>query len=314
MTELVTIDNRHRESYVGQGLLGENWGAERNQILDFLEIAYHNVADGRGQNYGIWRKAREDVGDLFTAKFNAVGLESARGFYDHLMKKLTPAGRDSVPTDHIRLVEAFFTDYTEALCEHIAYRHLYDGNNHIYFTGPTGLGKSSCAISLANWIKPIREDELENCVNLDLSELPHKVKGKLPRQTVIQDEVLALAGEGARTIMSMFNNLQDTLRASGVNFFVISPSKVEHATIQMRLEAVAWNPREGFTVFLAWMEDMPLGLVALPWAPDHLWKPYSAFKARNVERSMSGAFRDTGYIARTGMDAFANEKLVRYLT
>ena len=66
-------------------------------------------------------------------------------------------------------------------------------------------------------------------------------------------------------------------------------------------------------MFLVWLEGVPHGVAALPWARKDLWNAYGPWKAKNVERTKAGQFRDNTYLARTAVHAFADERLTKFL-
>ncbi|MEA3200982.1 MAG: hypothetical protein QOE90_2410 [Thermoplasmata archaeon] len=303
-----------RRPWTGRALLGRNWEANREYATQILSAAYNQIADKPAENWALWQGVRRKLTAVLTERWRASGLRTARMYHDALMSRVAPLEPSRKPGEHVALVHALLTDYNDPFAEHCEYRHDNDGNVHLEITGHTGMAKSSCAISIADWLSPIEPARLRDHVNFDLSELHKRLKGKRARETVIQDEYLALSGEGARTDQARFANLEDTLRASGVNLFVLSPRRQDHATMQARLEALAWNRAQRWTGFLVWVEDTPLGMLSVPWCRPELWAEYKAFKAANTDRTLSGAFRDERHIARTGLQVLDDERVIRYLT
>jgi len=197
--------------------------------------------------------------------------------------------------------------------EHLIYRLQNSGNVHLDLQGPTGMAKSSCAIAVADWLSPIDPAHLVEHLSFDVSELPAKLKDKPPGATVIQDEYVATAGEGARTFASLFSNLEDTLRASQVNLFRCSPRQHDEGTMQATLELILWNKPKKCSLFLVWLEGTPHGVIALPWCRDELYAAYAPWKAANVKRSLAGHFRDNSYLAKSVLVAFSDQRLVDFL-
>lgn len=308
------VEATSQRVWPGQDLLGRSWEANRDYATQLLSAAYNQVADRPAENWALWQGVRRKLTAVVTERWRASGLKTARMYMDAFLTRVAPLEPSRRPGEHVALVHALLTDYNAAFVEHCDYRHENDGNVHLEITGHTGMAKSSCAIAIADWLSPIEPARLREHVNFDLSELHKRLKGKQPRQTVIQDEYLALSGEGARTDQSRFANLEDTLRASQVNLFVLSPRRQDHATMQARLEAVAWNRRARWTAFLVWAEDTPLGILSVPWCRPELWDEYKKFKAQNTDRTLSGAFRDERHIARTGLQVLEDERVIRYLT
>jgi len=303
-----------RRAWPGRSLLGNSWEANRDYVTRILSAAYNQIAEDPAQNWVLWQAVRAKLSKVLTERWRASGLRTARMYRDALMARAVPPEPSRAPGEHVALVRALLTDYNDAFVEHCEYRQETDGNLHFEVTGHTGMAKSSCAISIADWLSPIDPARVKEYVNFDLSELHKRLKDKKPRETVIQDEYLALTGEGARTDAARFANLEDTLRASQVNLFVLSPRRQDHATMQARLEALFWNRAQRWTAFLVWVEDTPLGMLSVPWCRPELWTEYQAFKKANTARTLSGAFRDERHIARTGLQVLEDERVIRYLT
>lgn len=278
--------------WIGNGLLGTNWSQGREWAIKSLQAAYSRVAEDPVGNLGVWLKVRHQVLDYVRACFTSAGLENAPMYEDALWDRVAPYRPARDDEEHIALVAALLTDYGQRFADHCEYRHRTDGNVHVAWEGHTGSGKSSCAIAVADWMHEIEPDRLNEYVNFDINELPKRLEGKVARETVIQDEFVAVAGDGARTQQMLFMNLEDTLRASGVNLFVCSPRQHDHGTMQCRMEAVGWNRAGQWTAFLCWVEGRPHGLVAVPWCREPLYAAYKKFKDRNVKRTLSGQFKD----------------------
>jgi len=83
--------------------------------------------------------------------------------------------------------------------------------------------------------------------------------------------------------------------------------------MQATLEAVAWNRKRRWTLFLAWVGGEPLGVVPVPWCRAELWREYAAFKARSVDRTKSASFRDRQHVARLAMRMYDDEWIVDHL-
>jgi hypothetical protein len=175
------------------------------------------------------------------------------------------------------------------------------------------MGKSSCAIALADELDPIEPLDLERHLSIDLGDLPTKLRNKRRRQTVIQDELPAGAGEGSRTQENLAQNIEDTLRASGINLFWIKPSYQGRTTTQCALELILWNPTQKASLFVMWVDSQAVGVVARSWARKELWDVYKPWKEANVERTKAGIFRDNSYLARTASRAFRDPRLIDFL-
>ncbi|MES2153923.1 MAG: hypothetical protein V4510_02195 [bacterium] len=300
--------------WLGEGFLPRHEAGKRADLVQRLSLAYSSVLNTAVENWGLWHKTTKTVEDYLWRYFRRVGLEGP-SFDEHsLAARFTPLLSSPVGAEaHLRLVSALLTDFGEDLADHIRYRLEHQGNVHLSFTGPTGLGKSSCAVSLMDWISEIKPGELVNHLSLDIGDLPGKLRGKRPGQSVLQDEFVQTAGEGSRTLQSLFENLEDTLRASGVNLFVASPRRQEHDSMQAELELILWNPEKKWSLFLVWIAGTPHGVVALPWMRPALYEVYKPWKHANVERSRSGHFKDRTFTARSALRAMDNPDFIEYL-
>ncbi|MHB8632755.1 MAG: hypothetical protein ACYDBQ_02140 [Thermoplasmatota archaeon] len=298
---------------LGDDILPTDLEAEREDVQQVMSVAYRQILSDRTENYKLWYKARIYVTDHLRDVYARAGATAPPWNLRALWSRVSLPAPSADANAHLRLVEALLTDFTSEFCGHIRYRLQNDGNVHIEFSGPTGMGKSSCAIALANWVCPIEPAELEKHLSFDLTELPRKLAGKKPGQTVIQDEFPQLAGDGARTAQMIFQNIEDTLRASQVNLFMLSPRKQEHNTAQCELELILWNRERRFSVFLVWIEGVPHGVVAIPWMPQELWAEYQKWKAKNVGRAKAGQFRDHEFTARSIMDLCADKRFVAFM-
>jgi hypothetical protein len=297
----------------GARYLGADWSAPREQLTMALNIAYRGLSQVRAENYALWVRAIKMAETTVKQWFQAVGLEAPPFHEDSFARRIAPLTPVADHAKHVALVNAVMTDYSARFAEQFAYRLRTSANVHLEITGPTGMAKSSCAISIADWCKRIEPGTLLRHMNFDLPELADRFADKEPGDSVIQDEFLEQTGEGAVNAQKMFMNVEDTLRASQIHFIVCSPRKREHATMQATLEAVAWNRRAKWTAFLVWMNGEPHGLLPVPWCRADLWAEYSAFKARNVDRTKNAAFRDRQHTARTAMRLFEDEWILDHL-
>lgn len=298
---------------IGAGLLPASLERDRNRMLGLLCGAYASILQSKMHNFGLWSALRADVFGSIRTRYREAGLTAAPWNLDALWARVDLRLPSSQPNEHVALVEALLTIKQERFAEHIIYRLATDGNVHIEITGPTGMGKSSCAIALADWIKTILPESLLDHLSFDLSELPTKLSRIDKGAAVIQDEYVATAGEGSRTFLALFANLEDTLRKSQKNLLVLSPRQHDHATMQAKLELILWNREQQFSVFILWLEDHPHGVIALPWAPPDLWDAYGPWKEANVERSVAGHFKDNKYLAKTILRAFEDQRFVDFL-
>ena len=298
---------------VGHGLLTATGRQARTPLTILLGAAYRNLKEDRRENYGLWLGVMQQVQAALLDTFQRHGLHASPVQVQRLLNRVIRMAPADNAESHIRLLSALLTPFDDELAAHIQYRLAYGGNVHFEFSGPTGMGKSSCAIALANWIREIPPAELLKHLSFDLNDLPQKLAGKSPGMTVIQDEFLAMVGDGSRTVQNIITNIEDTLRASQVNLFIVSPEKKEHVTTQAELELILWNPEQQWSLFLVWLDGSPVGVVAIPWMPAALWAVYKPWKADNTARSQAGHFRDHTYIAKAAMRHFADPRFVKYM-
>lgn len=292
---------------------GEATQSIGRKLVIQLQAAYATVMDDRVTNFELWNRTRAQVRHHVLAHLERIGADMPPIYRDLWLKRLAPAMPLMDANNHVELVEAFFTDYAPTLREQIQYRMTTDGNVHLAFAGPPGLGKSSCAIFLADWTKTIPRGHLGDYLSIDVSDLPGKIHGKKRGDTVIQDEYLQAYGDGARTAQAMFDNLEDTLRKSGVNLFRLSPRKQESATMQGELEAVAWNRDGHFSLFMCWAGDKPMGIVLVPWCAKDLYDEYEPWKDQNIDRTMAGQFKDHRVTAQRANALCSDERFIQFM-
>lgn len=283
------------------------------QMLTEMRMAYQRVADERIENVALYEAVQGKWVGRIRSDLDSRGYEAAHMTYDNLYNRIALSYPSARPGEHLDLMRALMTDYTQRFLDHITYRLQNGGNVAIEFTGPTGMGKSSCAIALADWISPIVADELLDHLVFDFGDLTSRLAGKKPGQTVLVDEYVSQSGDGARTVKDVMSNVEDTIRASRVNLFWCSPTKHDHSTSQCALELVLWAPKQKRSLFLVWIDGKVLGTVELPWAPDHLWKVYGGWKSGNVTRSLEGRFRDNHMMGRMIVRLFGNDDFTQFL-
>lgn len=310
MTPQVTIQTQQASAWKPH-----EWAQpdDRDELMIILDAAYREVMDEKWERLGMWDFAMHSIRDAFQETLARHGYESAPLYFDDFLERLGPiAPIDQV--QHMRLVRACFTDCTQRVQQHINYRVDNEGNVLVVFQGVTGSGKSSAAIGLADWMSRIPRGELRKYVNYDRSDLAARLKNKKAGELVVQDEMPQTAGQGARTEAMFWENILDQLRASGVSVAVCTPGGYEHSTVQIVFDAVAWNKKTKHTLFLVWVNGKPIGLTAMPWMAEDLYEPeYKPWKKENLDRVLSGLFRDNTWYARTAVRFFRDPRVVRFL-
>lgn len=220
---------------------------------------------------------------------------------------------------YVRERRAFTRNITKKLDEQVMYRRTHGGNVVFEWTGPTGMGKSSCMLGFMEWHNGLKEivqaggaDALRKHIALDIPALPSKLDGLQAGQAVGMDEQLHLVGEGSRNAMDTLANLEETLRGTGIDIHFASPSLREHTTSQGILEAFAWNPKEKLTYFLVKLalagdpEPMPLGFAALPWCSPETWEAYQPIKRESLERTKRMQFNAASAVLDDQIQTFCS--------
>lgn len=331
-------------------LLAPDLASGRDDLLDALGMGYSAKMGEPMLNFALWKNGQSQIVAAIKERYAAMGLEAAPLLEDSLWMRLELAAPASDPQMHMRLLRAMLTDYTERFWRQFEYRRKHGGNVHGQVVGPTGMAKSSCVGTIADINRPIQPGRLKEHIAIDPSDLAERFRGKVPGDTVWMDELLALFGDGARTLAGMLGNVDDTLRASGVDFWTASPELETTSATQMQLEVVLWSPpavirttapdgtvtthyfcrrcgtpwKGGYckapgcnwhpwSLFIVWVKGVPHGVVGLRWMPAHLWEEYAPWKAGNVERTMKTIFKDRSFTAKQALKILCHPGVVRYL-
>lgn len=296
-----------------RGFLPPDFGARREQTVEALAAAASAIAADNAANFEVWTGVQAEFVAGLRRQYEACGLEAPPFGWDAFWMRVEQPVPGSDVLAYIRLVRALMTDYGDRFCQHVVYRMATNGNVHVSCRGPTGSGKSSCMISLMDWIKPIQPGNLVNHLAFDIHEIPGKLRKLSAGDTLLLDELVGSSGEGSRTNQVLLANLEDTLRASQRNLIIATPGGNDHATMQVDLECIAWNRERKFSVFLVWVDGLPMGVIALPWCDAALYAAYSPWKDNNVQRTLSGQFKDNEQTAKAVMELFEDQRFVEYL-
>ncbi|MFO1534842.1 MAG: hypothetical protein ABR586_04190 [Thermoplasmatota archaeon] len=285
-----------------------------NYVLK-MTLAYGSVASTSAQNWSLWHSQMGEVAAGLEDLYREAGWTAPPAVWDAFWARvdvpLPLSGADAI--QHVRLVRGLFTDYGARLMEHVSYRLGNEGNVHLSVSGPTGMGKSSAAIGLIDDVKRIQRGELLKHVCIDMGKLPAMLRGIQAGEFILMDEYLQLAGEGSRTLQMMWENIEDTIRASGKSIIVCSPQMHDFRTMQLHLELVLWNPAAKASLFLVWIQGQIHGVLARRWMDADLYAEYKPWKDGNVARTESGQFKEASQTARQCMVAFQNERVTQYL-
>lgn len=285
---------------------------EKENVLLHLDAAYREVLDEKWGRLGMWQYTMEYVQDTIAKALERHGFTTAPLYMMAFLERVAPPA-PMVQVEHLRLIKSCMTDVTDTVQRHIRYRVANEGNVHFEFIGRTGSGKSSCALTVADWMSPIPTDQVGDHVNLEFAQVGQKL-AKLKRgEALVQDELLALSGDGAKTTQMALENIMDTLRQSGVSLLTCSPETRDLRTMQAGFEAIAWNTADRRTLFLVHVDGLPVGVTAIPWARPEVWATYKGWKEANTERSRSGHFKDTTALAHAAMRIVGNEDYVEFI-
>lgn len=287
--------------------------AQAEKAVLELGAVYWQLSQESAENFMGWKVVVKKWAQAVVDLHRKEGFVTAPLYHDALLARLEPVFPASDPSAHIDVVRALLTDYSQPTERHILVRQAWGGNVVFEITGPTGMGKSSLAIYIANAGSAIDAARINEYLVFDLSELPSKLATKKPGETVVIDEYVRQSGDGSRTALQMIANLEDQIRASQVNLLWLSPQKQDHSTSQAEFEVVFWNRERQETRCLVWCQGRPRGYVTIPWAPPELWAAYQPWKTEKVQRALSGQFRETTAMARIAMHLFAMPEYVQYM-
>lgn len=298
----------------GDGLLDPALFESRQNLIITMQAAYSNIADERKQNFAIWEAGRTHVGRRLEDRYRQAGWTAPPLVWDAFWKRVALPVQSRDPLAHVELLEALLTNYHDRVLEHCIERLSNNGNIHAAFCGPTGIGKSSCAIALADWLKPIPPERLLGHLFTNDTALPGILSSLTRGDTAIKDETPRLAGEGSITLRSMYENIEDTIRKSGINLFRLSPHPPsEEGTMQLVFEVFAWNPLKRASIALVWVKGRPHGVMALPWCPASLYAVYEPWKDANVESSLAGQFKDNAFLAKQAIALLEDRRFVAFM-
>lgn len=296
------------------GLYDPSLSQDAADFVEAMQVGYAAIGNDNAENLEVWTDLRQEVVGTLRRRYESVGWTAPPLVWDAFWKRLDLPVPSKDPLAHVELIEAITRNAGPRVAEHCVYRLTHAGNVHAAFCGPTGIGKSSCAIGLADWLKPIEPDKLLDHLLINDTDLPARLVGKAPGDTVIKDEAPRTSGEGARTQQSLYENTEDTIRKSGVNLFRLSPHEPsDEGTMQLLFEVFAWNPARKASIALVWVKGRPHGVIAMPWCRAELHSVYEPWKDGNVQASLAGQFKDSGFLAKRALQLFDDPRFVQFL-
>jgi hypothetical protein len=214
-------------------------------------------------------------------------------YHREMLRILTES---SAAEPRLRVLRALERNITSLVKRHHSWRHDHNGNVVWEFSGPTGIGKSSCMLGLLERLNRVKPDELAKHLTIDVPELPNLLPKLQAGSGVAVDEQTHAVGEGSVTQAKVLRNMEDQIRLSGIDIYWASPESQDHATSQGEFVALAANYQEKYTRFLVYLNEVPLGYANLPWCSSAMWSAYSPIKRKNVDRALRATFQATAAI------------------
>ncbi|HUR61951.1 MAG TPA: hypothetical protein VM286_06260 [Candidatus Thermoplasmatota archaeon] len=310
-------------NHTGCDLIPDTYGRERDKLLFYLAAGYADVTGNKAGNFQLWSIANQNVSNYIIEQLQNLGLEMAPWAWDAFVERITPIAPQTDYNQHLALAKALLTNRHCRFFAQFPYRLKTGGNVHTHYIGGTGTGKSSCSLAVIHSVNRIQTGHLRDHLALTNRDLPEAIKriatqikaGTLtPGQGVHKDEEEDTAGEGSATDAKMMRNLENQLRASQINLSTSSPTLEAVATTQGQMVALAWHPKDKWTLFLHYVDNIPLGVVAIRWLPEPYWtQEYTPWKNDNVDRTVAAEFSDAG-LARIAIRVCQDQRFVRYLT
>lgn len=193
--------------------------------------------------------------------------------------------------DRLRILRALERNITSLVHEHHAWRHARNGNVVWEFSGPTGIGKSSCMLGLLERLNHVKPSSLGQHLTIDVPELPTLLPGLPAGSAVAVDEQTHAVGEGSVTQAKVLRSMEDQIRLSGIDIYWASPESQDHATSQGEFVAIGANYEKKYTRFLVYLNEIPLGYANLSWCSDKMWQAYDPIKRKNVDRALRATFQ-----------------------
>ena len=232
------------------------------------------------------------VDDVLDAHY-AQGVETSPLHEQYYRESLRILSESGGAEPRLRILRALENNITTMVREHHAWRHKRNGNVVWEFSGPTGIGKSSCMLGLLENLNHVRPADLDKHLTIDVPELPTLLPGLRAGSGVAVDEQTHAVGEGSQTQAKVLRSMEDQIRLSGIDIYWASPESQDHATSQGEFVAVAANFDKHYTRFLVYLNEIPLGYANLPWCSSAMWAAYAPIKRRNVERALRATFQST---------------------
>ena len=211
-------------------------------------------------------------------------------YYREMLRVLSES---TAAEPRLRILRALERNITPLVKKHHSWRHERNGNVVWEFSGPTGIGKSSCMLGLLESLNRVKPAELAAHLTIDIPELPNLLPKLAAGSGVAVDEQTHAVGEGSVTQAKVLRSMEDQIRLSGIDIYWASPESQDHATSQGEFVAIAANYHEKYTRFLVYLNEIPLGYANLRWCSSAMWAAYSPIKRKNVDRALRATFQAT---------------------
>lgn len=212
-------------------------------------------------------------------------------YYREMLRVMSESGGIE---PRLRVLRALERNITSLVREHHAWRHRRNGNVVWEFSGPTGMGKSSCMLGLLESLNGVTPESLADHLTIDVPELPMLLPKLAAGSGVAVDEQTHAVGEGSVTQAKVLRSMEDQIRLSGIDIYWASPESQDHSTSQGEFVAISTHFEKHYTRFLVYLNEIPLGYANFPWCSPAMWDAYAPIKKRNVERALRASFQSTG--------------------
>lgn len=234
----------------------------------------------------------------------AVAYRTARRFYKQgflptlgeavaMAETFLAYGTDDNPSQRTRRFGAFQRDATDMFKQFVldrAGRYGGESNVTIEIRGPTGSGKSSAALSVAEMLG-LRPGHVPAAVTfyprpwmraiIDAWERMHEQEDSY--RVVMLDEETAAVGEGSRTKDSIIRTQEARLRQTGISMVFCAANKHGPKTRDVTLEMVGVNIETRQCLGLYFQGEEPIGYVVLDFCHTRTWEAYTPMKHRALE-------------------------------
>ncbi len=239
-----------------------------------------------------WRCAYETARDIY-----AQGFLRTLGEAVALAETFLAYGSDDDPSQRTRRYGAFQRDATELARDYIldrAARHDGSSNATIEIRGPTGSGKSSAAMTIAEWLG-LRPHHVHQAVSfyprpwmrsIIRSWRQIKANQDAPR-VVVLDEETASIGEGSRTKEQLVQNQEARLRQTGISMIFCAANKEGPRIRDVTIEMIGTNAEKKLLLGLYFQGNEPIGLVYLPFCDPETWSLYTPLKEANLDLAVN---------------------------